>query len=56
MQGEADLIPVFRVDHSDEHQRLVRSFETWEDRATPLTLVHGVDGVATLVDEEGAVQ
>ncbi len=44
---------VFRTDDSAEHQRLVRTFEKWEDEATPLTLVQGEDGVITLVDEDG---
>ncbi len=47
---------VFRMDDSMEHERLVQTFETWEDQATPLTLVQGEDGVITLVDEDGIFQ
>ncbi|HEX2043943.1 MAG TPA: hypothetical protein VHF24_15035 [Acidimicrobiales bacterium] len=47
---------VFHMDDSMEHQRLVRTFEKWEDQATPLTLVQGEDGVITLVDEDGTLE
>ncbi len=47
---------VFRTDDPQEYQRLVRTFEGWEHRATPLTLIQGEDGVVTLVDEEGTFQ
>ncbi len=45
---------VFRVDDPVDHERLVETFERWEDQARPLTLVQGEDGVITLVDEGGA--
>ncbi len=47
---------MFRTDDSLEYQRLVRTFEAWEQQATPLTLIQGEDGVVTLVDEEGTFQ
>ncbi|MDQ4068078.1 MAG: hypothetical protein M3203_01155 [Actinomycetota bacterium] len=47
---------VFRTDDSNEHQRLVRTFAKWEDQGTPLTLVHGEDGVVTLLDEDSVLQ
>ena len=47
---------VFRTDDTTEHQRLVRTFERWESEATPLTMVHGEDGVVTLVDERAVIQ
>ncbi len=46
---------VFRADDSTEYARLARTFEKWEEEATPLTLVQGEDGVVTLVDEGGGV-
>ena len=47
---------VFHADDTTEHQRLVQTFETWEAKATPLTLVTGEDGVITLVDEDGTFE
>jgi hypothetical protein len=47
---------VFHADDTTEHQRLVQTFETWEEKATPLTLVTGEDGVITLVDEDGTFE
>lgn len=44
---------VFRTDDSLDQARLLRTFEKWEDEATPLTLVQGEDGVVTLIDEDG---
>ena len=46
----------FRLDDPDEHHRLLQTFLAWERQARPLTLVHGRDGVITLVDEDGAFE
>ncbi len=47
---------VFRVEDPVAHERLVHTFEKWEDQARPLTLVHGEQGVIALVDEDGATR
>lgn len=47
---------VFRIDDATEQELLVQTFQAWERRSTALTLVHGEDGVVSLVDEDGAFQ